>query len=81
MSHIDTMIIFSLFLIAVTAFWFYNIGLRTDIEVAVNKESYNAGIMEGVSGTLEQLAKEGIIRRNEKGDDYEFPTTVSYDEL
>tara|TARA_B110000908_G_scaffold136373_1_gene161568 strand:- start:93 stop:326 length:234 start_codon:yes stop_codon:yes gene_type:complete len=72
--------ILSLFLIAITAIGFYNIGLRTDIEVAVNEESFNAGIAEGVSGTLKQMEKEGIIRRNVKGDDYEMPTAVSYDE-
>jgi len=75
------MIWLELGLIIVTAYWFYFIGLRTDIEVAVNQESYRAGIEEGVSGTLKIMEEEGIIRRNERDDDYEMPTAVSYDKL
>ena len=76
----SSLVVLSLFLITITAIWFYKLGLRTDIEVAVNQESFRAGIEEGVSGTLKLMEEEGIIRRNETDDDYEMPSAVSYDE-
>lgn len=85
MSHMDAMIGFSLLLIAITAVLFYKIGNRDDAEI--DRESFNAGIKEGVSGVLEIFASKGIILLDASGDyvlpinvEFEDPTDVNYDE-
>lgn len=70
---------FSMALIFVTAILFFWIGLTTDLEANINRESFNAGIKEGVSGVLQIMEEEGVIRRNMANDDYEMPDSVSYD--
>ena len=70
---------FSMALILVTAILFFWIGLTTDLEANINRESFNAGIKEGVSGVLQIMEEEGVIRRNMADDDYEMPDSVSYD--
>ena len=70
---------FSMALIFVTAISFFWIGLTTDLEANINRESFNAGIKEGVSGVLQIMEEEGVIRRNMANDDYEMPDSVSYD--
>jgi hypothetical protein len=70
---------FSMLLIFVTAILFFWIGLTTDLEANINRESFNAGIKEGVSGVLQIMEEEGVIRRNMANDDYEMPDSVSYD--
>ena len=70
---------FSMALIFVTAILFFWIGLTTDLEANINRESFNAGIKEGVSGVLQIMEEEGVIRRNMANDDYEMPDNVSYD--
>ena len=70
---------FSMLLIFITATMFFYIGLRTDMQANINRESFNAGIKEGVSGVLQIMEQEGVIRRNLADDDYEMPDAVSYD--
>jgi|TARA_R110000772_G_scaffold2041_3_gene6871 hypothetical protein len=70
---------FSMLLIFITAIMFFYIGLRTDMQANINRESFNAGIKEGVSGVLQIMEQEGVIRRNLADDDYEMPDAVSYD--
>ncbi len=70
---------FSMALIAVTAIWFFWLGMTTNLEADINKESFNAGIKQGVSGVLTIMEEEGVIRRNLADDDYEMPDKVFYD--
>ena len=76
----SNMIWFDLLLIAITAIYFYRIGLRTDIDIDIEVESYNAGIAEGVAGTLKVMEEQNVIRRNKDNTDYEMPLKVWYED-